>query len=181
MDKQTEIKILEQANQRLMELLEESRIADIEREKRDKEIMKVRAVIEFIGGSDTGTIVTTVNTEKNETNTPKDNAENEVTTFVYRENETWRERIKALFKFKNVALTIGQIVEEFEKHELRMGEKKLKGIVSNMVMNMVKDKLLKVYDPGVKMRGYYYANPSWFEGEELRSEHKPDLNKKLLW
>lgn len=183
MDKQVEKLILEKAATRLAELEEAAKTAEAEKAARDEEIKKCLAIIDLFGQQELG--LSHGSADKNTSGividkvVEKTSVGSEV-TFDYPENTTWIEKIKAYFKFRNVALTVEQIVDEFYPHH--EGDKpKFKALISNMVLSMVKKGLLQVYKPEIKMRAYYYANPSWFEGGALREEHKPDLNERLAW
>jgi hypothetical protein len=189
MDSNTVQQIVKEATNRLTALLEDARQAEIAKEKRDIEISKTRLIIDFLDPEGRALIEekitngTTVNGIQLPPALPifQNPEMPQLPEFNYDKSITWEERIKAYFKFKNRVLTIGEIVEAFKHFEPNYNEKKLKGAVTNSVAGMHKDKLLKVYNPGFKMRGYYYGNPVWFEGDQLREEYKPDLKEKLLW
>jgi len=183
MDSKTIEQIIKKANERLLQLLEEAKAADIAKEKRELEILKIQSVIELFTPEIDETLVeeTTIPPFVNDSTLPLANIAPVVNQFKYSNLDTWEERIKAFFKFKNRVLTISQIVEAFELYEPSYTKEKLKGAVTNAVAMMHKNELLRVYKPGFKMRGFYYGNPLWFEGETLKEEHKPDLREKLLW
>ena len=104
-----------------------------------------------------------------------------INAFVYDMSETWEERIKSYFKYRSVVLTISDIVDGLKPYHPDYSLDKLKGAVTNSVAMMHKKGILKVYDPGYKMRGFYYGNPLWFQGEQLKDEYKPNPKEKLLW
>lgn len=101
--------------------------------------------------------------------------------FVYPKDETWEERVKSYMKFKNKAIKTAQIINEFKQYESGYTEDKLKGAINNCIQSMLKKRLLRVYEPEIKTKGYYFANPLWFEGESLKEEHKPDLIEITTW
>jgi hypothetical protein len=184
MDSYTIQHIVKEATNRLTTLLEEAKQAEIAKEKRDMEIIKARAVIDLFANETNGS----TGEHTQELNIPLlsplpifETPSINVSSFIYDSGDTWEDRVKGYFKFKNKVLTITQIVEAFKEYEPAYSYDKLKGAVTNSVSMMHKKGLLKVYDPGFKMRGFYYGNPLWFVGDQLKDEHKPDLKEKLLW
>ena len=182
-----EKQILEEATQALARLLQEEKIAEAQKARRDLDIRKAKAVIDlFTTPEDIAAAVQATNellfAEKPTTPSNVPEPPLPPTEFVYAAKATWQERIKAYFKFKNRVLSIGQIWEEFIKHEPGKDKDSLKGVISNTVAVMVKKGLLKSYDPPeVKTRGYYYGNPLWFDDNTLKDEYKPNLKEQLLW
>ena len=76
---------------------------------------------------------------------------------------------------------ISNIVKEIKKYHPEYSEDRINGAINNTVSGMMKKGLLKVYTPPIKMKGFFYANPLWFEGDKLKDEYVPDLNEKLKW
>ena len=167
--------IVKEATARLSRLLEEEKRAEKEKVVRDIEITKAKAVIElFSVKSDMPAYQTEViNDAKFEHFFPKDK-------FEYPASETWMEKIKAFLKFTNRVSTIADMIEVFRPFENRE-DSKLLNVISNTVNTMLKKGLLKVYKPPVKMKGYYYGNPLWFDGEILKDEYLPNIKEKLSW
>ncbi|HEV3413126.1 MAG TPA: hypothetical protein VG101_11635 [Puia sp.] len=185
MDSNTIQQIVKEATNRLNILLEEAKQAEIAKEKRDTEIIKARAVLDLFANESNGSTSEHIPQVAAIQIPPPlpiyDLPTMNLRSFTYDPSNTWEDRVKGYFKFKNKVLTITQIVDEFKEYEPDYSYDKLKGAVTNIVAMMHKKGLLKVYDPGFKMRGFYYGNPLWFVGDELKEEHKPDLKEKLLW
>jgi len=181
MDNKTIQQIIKEAKERLRLLLEEEAQADIARQKREKEIIKAKTVIDLFTSDleSQSEITPSISSSTSLSSIPVHALEDP--RFMYNISETWEERVKAYFKFRNRVLTIAEIVEAFRPYHKDYSEEKLKGAVTNAVAMMNKKKLLKVYDPGFKMRGFYYGNPLWFENGQLKEEYKPDFKEKLLW
>lgn len=103
------------------------------------------------------------------------------TDFEYDDNSSWKEKIIAFLKFKNKAVTTHEIVDEFEKHDILYAKKQIANLVSGAMSFLVKDGIVKAYKPK-KMKGAYYANPSWFINEtELKEEYLPEIKNNLFW
>ena len=182
MDSNTIQHIVKEATNRLTNLLEEAKEAEIAKEKRDKEILKARAVIDLFFNEAEENPEAAVLIPSIQLIPPLPYYPSPVMTeFNYDKSDTWEERVKSFFKYKNRVLIISQIVDAFKPYHPDYSEDKLRGAVTNTVATMHKKGFLKVYDPGFKMRGFYYGNPLWFDGDTLREEHKPDLKEKLLW
>ena len=163
--------ILKELKERLSKLLIEERKAIKEKEIRDVSINKTKIAIEaFSDEGELGVI--------NEGFIAGENMNN---IFEYPKDKTWQEKIKAFMKFKNKVVTISQIVEGMQPFETDYTSDRLHGAVSNMVSTMVKAGLIKTYKPKTKMKGYFYGNPLWFDGEDLKQEYAPNLEQKLIW
>jgi len=167
----TDTQILKELNLRLSKLLEEEKVATKEKEIRDVSIQKTKMAIEAFSNSVTPEEVIP---EKLGTTTIE-------TEFEYPKDKTWQDKIKAFMKFKNKGVTVAQIVEGLKPYEPEYSQEKLYGAISNIVSTMVKKDIVKIYKPPVKMKGYFYGNPLWFEGEDLKQEYVPDFKEKLLW
>ncbi|MBS1744626.1 MAG: hypothetical protein JST21_00505 [Bacteroidetes bacterium] len=163
--------ILKELKSRLSKLLEEEKAALKEKEIRDASIQKTKIAIEAFSNADTIEIL----------ETPQLQQAKEEIEFVYPKDKTWQERIKAYMKFRDKVLTIAQIVEGVKEYETEYTEDKLHAAISNIVSTMVKNHLVRTYKPAIRMKGYYYGNPLWFENDELKEEYKPDLKEKLMW
>lgn len=101
--------------------------------------------------------------------------------FEYPKAKGWEERIKAYMKFKNQAVKISEMMEIFKPYHPDYTITQLKAALNNAVQTMLKKHVLRIYEPEIKQKGYYYANPMWFEGNDLKEEHIPNLNKNLAW
>lgn len=177
----TDEQILKEAKQRLSKLIEEARVAEVEKEKRDIAILKAKVVIDLFSETvDAGEDVKEISFDTTTPTPTPIHFSTEETKFTVPEG-TWQDKIKACLKFANKVLTIAKIVEMLKPFNSDMTEKQLTGVVSNTVNTMLKKETIKVFQPPVKMKGYFYGNPLWFEGSDLREEYKPDLKKKLLW
>jgi|GEM_PF-5797674 len=168
----TDSLILKELKERLSKLLSEERKAIKEKEIRDISIQKTKIAIEaFTDASEIEIVKEGFNRELNNNNDE----------FEYPKNKTWQEKIKAFLKYKNKVVTISEIVEGMLPHEPEYTSEKIHAAISNMVSTMLKKELLKVHKPKTKMKGYYYGNPLWFEGEELKQEYEPNMEQKLIW
>lgn len=101
--------------------------------------------------------------------------------FDYPAAKGWEERIKAYMKFKNQAVKISEMVATFKTYHPDYTPAKLKAALNNTVQTMLKKDVLQVYEPEKKQKGFFYANPLWFEGKDLKEEHMPNLKKNLEW
>ena|SRR5579872_2668782 len=186
MDLNTKRQILAEAEAKLISLQREEQRALIEQERRDRDIKNAKAVIEFLsadigeGERSAAPSIENIIVPLEPTLTIIEGANQ--STFIY-PNGTWQDRIKAYLKFRNHVLTIENMASEFRKHHSleEYSNDSLKAVISNTVSVMVKNQLLKSYKPAWKMRGLYYGNPLWFDGEQLKENHQPDLKTKLLW
>lgn len=169
--------ILKQLKSKLATLLEEDRKAAVEKEKRDLLIKKTTVAIEVFSESEDNTYIIDLSKEVND----KGNIDKELNSFDYSKGKTWKDKIKNYMIYTGKAVTISELVGEFKKHEPNYTEPQINGAMNNAVQAMFRKGVLKVYTPPVKMKGYYYANPLWFDGEALKEEHIPDFKKKLVW
>jgi hypothetical protein len=173
----TDSQILKEATDRLAGLFEEEKEAEAQKIRRDLAIQKAKAVIELFSDDSLETPVTlSINTDKS---IDVDNSETKL-IFVL-PSGTWQEKIKACLKFKNRALSIAQMVDLFKPFNMGYADKQLTAVLSNTVNTMLKKLLLKTYVAPIKMKGYFYGNPLWFDGDVLKEEYKPDLRENLLW
>lgn len=181
LSKQEKLRLLENARKELILLEEQEKEAVIAKAKRDTKIKQAKSVIEFLSEEDV--------MDKNEsvsqdvpTYDPKELPVTMDSNFVYPIKGTWEDRIKAILKFSNRVLAISEMFEAFKPFETKLNDKQLLAIVSNTVTTMANTKgLLKKYDPPFKMRGFYYGNPIWWEGDVLKKEHEPKPKEAKLW
>ena len=168
----TDSQILKELKLRLSKLLEEEKTALKEKEIRDVSIQRTKIGIEAFTELDTPELPIS----------EKLNSEETHIEFHYPKDKTWQEKIKAFMKYKNKVVTITQIVDGVKEYEPDYTTEKLQAAISNIVSTMVKNTLVATYKPKeIKMKGYFYGHPLWFEEGELKSEYAPDLKKKLSW
>lgn len=102
-------------------------------------------------------------------------------TFYYPKDTTWKEKIIQYIKFKNKAVTTSNIVDAVLKVEPLLLEKQVMNLISGNMSVLVKEGHIKPYKPK-KMKGFYYANPLWFdENGELLEAHKPNMVEVSFW
>lgn len=171
--------IVREAQSKLDKLLLESDKAEKEKEIRDLEITKAKAVIDLFSKPKPSFSFNTEHFNMSSGNGNSDIAG--IYAWAYDPKATWADRIKSYIKHKNKVITIADMVEAFKIHVKDKSEDKLLGAISNNVSTMVKKELLKIYKPPIKMKGFYYGNPLWFNGEELKEEYLPNVKAKLLW
>jgi len=171
--------IVREATERLKRLLDEDAVAVREAEIRGLEIAKAKAVIELFSKPVKIDFSVTSSVNK-EFTVPVITAKEQPTVFDFSNEKTWIDRIKAFLKFKNKVSTISDMFNAFKGFEKKSDDQIL-GAITNTVSTMSKRGLLKVYKPPIKMKGYFYGNPLWFEGEILKDEHLPNLREKTLW
>jgi pyrroloquinoline quinone (PQQ) biosynthesis protein C len=161
--------IYKQLKDNLSNLLVEEKQADTERIVRADKIEKIKVAVEAFAA--------TLNKElfSNSKGTKLTDE------FDYPKNKTWKERIIAYMKYYNKAVSISEIVAGLKSFETEYNADKLHAAISNQISTMVKKEYVQTYKPK-KMKGYYYASPSWFDNEgHLLEEHKPLENEKSLW
>ena len=101
--------------------------------------------------------------------------------FEYDHKGSWKEKIVSYIKFRSKAVSNAEIVEEFAKHDLSYNKKQITNLVSGAMSFLVANKQVRAYKP-TKMKGAYYANPSWFNDDGgLNEENKPDIKENSLW
>jgi len=182
-----EKQILKQLKEKLTTLLEQESKAEIERERRTTLIQKARLAIDLFSDSTTGTedvFDMNINFSKfnlNSAGSVQRETEINLNGFDYTKGKTWKDKIKNYLTYTNKPATISELVNEFKKHEPNYTQERINGAMNNGIHAMLKKGTLKIYTPPVKMKGYYYANPTWFDGEVLKEEHIPDFKKKLVW
>ena len=162
--------IIEAIKKQYEALLIEDRKADEDRVIRHTRIKALKDALD-------GFSVLTTSVNKESIPTPKVG----LSHFDYPAGKGWEERIKAYMKFTNKAVKISEMVDTFIKYHSDYTTAKLKAALNNAVQTMIKKGVLQVYEPKLKQKGFFYANPMWFEGKELKEEYIPILNKNLEW
>ena len=178
MEKDTNViaNLLDESKAELSRLLEEETKANKEKETRDISILRTKSVIDFLNIKLNGEKVVVSTSETLQ----QDNLVSSK-AFSYALDITWVEKIKAFLKFHNKVATIAEMVDAFVEFEKPVDSKKIFSALSNVVSTMTKKNLLKIHKPPIKMKGYYYGNPTWYLSDELKEEYKPNLEKKLMW
>jgi hypothetical protein len=174
--------ILQDAITKLSKLMEEDRIASVEKGKRDISIQKARAVIELYSNGKTFEEFISKNelfTQLSETNNESERLN--ISDFEYPKG-TWKDKIIGILKYENRVLSVNEIIGIVELHQNDYTTKQLLGLISNTInTNLVKNGYLKIYKPTIPTKGFYYGNPLWWDGEELKKEHLPKPKQKKVW
>jgi hypothetical protein len=152
----------------LLAKIEEFQRISEEQKNREMVINSIKTTIEAISHSDK-----TPSSNKGSVAMP-------VSAFYYPLGSSWKEKIIAFLKFKNKAVTTTEICKAISDIEPKYSQRQLLNHVSGNMSLMVKDGFIRVYKP-TKMKGSYYANPAWFEGENLKEQHKPDMKAQVIW
>jgi hypothetical protein len=179
--------ILKDSISKLKKLMEEDRVAAIEKEKRDKSIQRARLIIELY--SDGKPIEDLLNSaemptslfEGLPTQIRTQMADSEKPKFEYPHGKMWKHKIIAVVKHENRVLSVKEIVDIIQKFEPNYTEKQLTGLVSNTItIKLVKNNILKIHKDGGK--GYYYGSPLWWDDNgELKKEFYPIKKMEKIW
>jgi hypothetical protein len=174
--------ILKDAITKLSKLLEEEKVAAIEKDRRDASIQKARVVIELYSNGKSFEDLSSNHENALEKTNILQVIKPDISPFIYPLAKTWAVKIIAIIKNENRVLSVNEIIEVVEQHEKNYTTKQLLGLISNTInTNLVKKGDLKIYKPLIKIKGFYYGNPSWWDGEELRKEYYPKPKDKKLW
>lgn len=178
--------ILQDAVLKLTKLLEEDRIASIEKEKRDKSIQKAKILIElYSNGKSYEEFIKPVNGSSAEIANVNKVSQSTIkpteAKFEYPADRQWKHKIVAVIKHENRVLTVKEIVDFIKPYETEYNESQLVGLVSNTVtLNLVKNNILKIHKTGG--RAFYYGSPLWWdENGELKKEHSPIKKQEKIW
>ena len=161
----SEIEIAKNLRASLKKLEEEEKAAQIEKVKRDAQIERLKLALNAYSP-----ILAEIGEELEE--------------FTYPSDKTWKDKIVAYMKFKNKALTASQIQKGIEKYEPKYNQEKLRSAIAGELSKIAKAGIITQYKPkDGKMKGFYYASPTWFDKEgnllEAHSPEKQTLNE--IW
>lgn len=96
---------------------------------------------------------------------------------------SWKDKIVSYLSYKNRVSTPAEIQRGIEKYEQGYTPERLRAALAGELSKMVKRDELKQFKPnGMKMKGFYYGSPQWFdENGQLKDEHLPIKRKADLW
>ncbi|MEO8760147.1 MAG: hypothetical protein ABI388_03465 [Bacteroidia bacterium] len=95
----------------------------------------------------------------------------------YNKDGSWKEKIIFALKQNGVVMTTKEVTDFIMKHEPELEEGKVYIGVGANIFQMVDKKKLKGYKP-FKMKGQYYGNPTWFEGNgKLLKNYEPKVQQ----
>lgn len=175
------MRVYEEAKKELDRLHEEDRIASIEQQKRTQAINEAYAVITFLSKS----LETPDGAGPFMRSTPEEDFKNNLKEINYPIDGTWQDKIKAVIKYVGKVLKISDMVdimsEEEKKGSTEYTTDQILGVVSNNTSKMAKAGMLGVYKSPKKEKGYYYGNPVWWDGKELKEEYLPESKIKSSW
>lgn len=103
--------------------------------------------------------------------------------FTYDINLGWKEKIRAYMLHVKRAVTSKEIIEAVQKIEPNYTYEQLRNLISGNINILKGKKIIKGYKP-TKMKGGYYALPSWFNAETntILEMYKPkETGKAESW
>lgn len=171
------LRVYQEAKKELDRLHEEDRIASIEQQKRTQAINEAYAVITFLSKK--------LEFPEGAEPYPLSTAEEDFKEIFYPSDGTWQEKITAVIKYAGKVLKIADMVHIMEAEEKKLASDyttdQILGVVSNNTSKMAKAGMLGVYKSPKKEKGYYYGNPVWWDGKDLKEEYLPEPKVKSLW
>lgn len=175
------MRLYEEAKKDLARLHEEDRAASIAQQARTQAINEAYAVVTYLSKS----LETPDGADSFMRSTAEEDFKDDIREVNYPIDGTWQEKIKAVIKYVGKVLKIADMVEimlvEENKVEDGYTDEQILGVVSNNTSKMAKAGMLGVYKSPKKEKGYYYGNPMWWDGKELKEEYLPEPKIKALW
>lgn len=152
----SEIHSIREARKLLNILLEEDRMAEIDKDIRSKKIAFLRANIESFDLAKRN--ITKPNPFTIYTK-PGFSISSDRGIFYYSKSASWQERIIDYFKFRGTRLSVKQIAEEFIKFEPKIDLPKLKSRLSSVIFIMHKRGVLNKVKLDSDANGHFYTIP----------------------